>query len=293
MRLTVPVIVIGNLTVGGTGKTPLVLWAAQCLCAAGKQPGIVLRGYGAHGGAARAARSVSGSDDARSAGDEAVLLAGRSTCPVWTGRDRVAAAKALLAEHPQCDVIICDDGLQHYRLARDLEIAVEDERGHGNGLLLPAGPLREPAGRHVDATVINANGKIGPARLARSARAFHMCLAPCGFQRVGEVGGVIDTSHFAGMRLHAVAGIGNPQRFFETVQALGLAVTTHVFPDHHDYSSADLDFNDCDAVLMTEKDGVKCRAFGRQDLYTLRVDAEPDPALADVILKVFNGRTPA
>ena len=291
VRLGVPVIVVGNLTVGGTGKTPLVLWAVERLRAAGKHPGIVLRGYGGHGGRGGAAeQALPGSGDTRRVGDEAMLLAERSECPVWAGRDRVAAAMALLAAHPHCDVIVCDDGLQHYRLARDVEIAVEDDRGHGNGLLLPAGPLREPASRRVDATVVNANVSL---QRPGAAPVFQMRLAPCGFQRINGAGETVEARHLAGKRLHAVAGIGNPRRFFELLRSMGLSVTPHAFPDHHDFIGADLEFNDCDAVLMTEKDGVKCRAFGRQDLYTLRVVADPAPALADVILKAFDGCTPA
>ncbi len=288
VRLNVPVIVVGNLTVGGTGKTPLVLWVVEMLRAAGKQPGIVLRGYGGHGG--DALEAVSGSDEVRLVGDEAMLLADRAQCPVWTGRNRAVAAQALLAAYPHCDVIVCDDGLQHYRLARDLEIAVEDERGHGNGLMLPAGPMREPASRRVDATVVNSNG---PVSRTRRSKVFHMKLSASGFQRVDGHGGTFEVIEFAGKRLHAVAGIGNPQRFFELLRSMGLNVTPHAFPDHHTFTSTELEFNDCDAVLMTEKDAVKCRAFARQDMYALRVVAEPDPAFADVILKVFDGRTPA
>ncbi len=285
IRLPVPVIVIGNLTVGGTGKTPLVIWMAAQLRAAGRKPGIVLRGY--RGGASDIVLPVRPGDDPRLRGDEAVLLAERTHCPVWSGRDRVAAAQALLAAHPECDLILCDDGLQHYRLHRELEIAVEDERGHGNGLLLPAGPLREPAGRAVDATVIN-----GESRRPVSGRMFRMHLVPEGLVRIGD-GAAVDPDELAGRRLHAIAGIGNPQRFFDTLKSLGIVAVLHAFPDHHAFVARDLDFKDCDAVLMTEKDGVKCRSFGRKDLIMLRVAAEPDPALADFLLKALHGRPTA
>jgi len=284
--LPVPVVVIGNLTVGGTGKTPLVLWIAGALRAAGRKPGIVLRGYGGHG--TDAVSPVIPGDDPQAQGDEAVLLAERAQCPVWSGRDRVAAAQALLAAHPECDVILSDDGLQHYRLGRDFEIAVEDDRGHGNGLLLPAGPLREPAGRRVDATVVNGGGcRAGPGS------AFRMRLVPDGLVRLDGSGEAADPGALTGKRLHAVAGIGNPQRFFDTLKSLGIEATPHAFPDHHAFSSGDLDFDDCDAVLMTEKDGVKCRSFGRNDLFVLRVAAETDAALADLILKALHGRPTA
>lgn len=286
IRLPVPVVVIGNLTVGGTGKTPLVIWIAGALRAAGRKPGIVLRGYGSRG--LDAVAPVMPGSDPHQHGDEAVLLAGRAQCPVWSGRDRVAAAQALLAVHPECDVILCDDGLQHYRLGRDFEIAVEDERGHGNGLLLPAGPLREPAGRRVDATVVNGDG-----RRAHPDRVFHMRLVPDGLIRLDGSGDAVDPGAIAGKRLHAVAGIGNPQRFFDTLRSLGLEATSHAFPDHHAFVAGDLDFEGCDAVLMTEKDGVKCRLFGRNDLIMLRVAAETDPTLADLILKALHGRPTA
>ena len=285
-RLAVPVIVVGNLTVGGTGKTPLVQWMAARLQAAGRSPGIVLRGYGS---GSAAPREVAGGDDARSAGDEAVLLAQGCSCPVWTGSDRARAAMALLAAHPHCDLILCDDGLQHYGLARDIEIAVEDERGHGNGLLLPAGPLREPSSRRVDATVVNGafdaiNNRALPLR---SGRVFGMRLQPAGMAWLN--GAAVTAQELAGKRLHAVAGIGNPRRFFRTLQAMGLDFQPHAFPDHHPYVSADLDFAECDAVLMTQKDAVKCRAFGRDDVIVLRVAAEPEPAFADFLLEALDG----
>src|SRR5216683_5210916 len=202
VRLEVPVIIVGNLTVGGTGKTPLVLALVEALRAKGIRPGILSRG---HGGTDTGPRAVSDGDDAAQVGDEPLLLAERSGCPVWIGADRVAAARALLAAHARCDVILCDDGLQHYRLQRDFEIAVEDERGFGNGLLLPAGPLREPAGRRVDATVVNgAEPRPG---------AFRMRLALAGLYRVDADAAPLMQSELSGKKLHAVAGIGNPERF--------------------------------------------------------------------------------
>jgi tetraacyldisaccharide 4'-kinase len=278
VRVRVPVIIVGNLTVGGTGKTPLILALVDALRAKGLRPGVLSRG---HGGTDPGPRAVSGSDDAAQVGDEPVLLAERSGCPVWIGADRAAAARALLAAHPRCDVILCDDGLQHYRLQRDFEIAVEDERGFGNGLLLPAGPLREPAARRVDATVVNgAEAKPG---------AFRMRLAPAGLYRVDGQGAPLAQSELSGKRLHAVAGIGNPERFFEGLSRMGLAFSAHPFPDHHAFQAAELEFADCDFVLMTEKDAVKCRHFGRRDLIAVRVEAELDSALAELILERIDG----
>jgi tetraacyldisaccharide 4'-kinase len=282
VRLPVPVIVVGNLTVGGTGKTPLVLWLAEKLSGHGRHPGIVCRGYG---GTHTGPRAVTRRDDVGKVGDEALLLAERAACPVWIGADRAASAKALIAAHPECDLILSDDGLQHYRLRRDFEISVEDERGLGNGLLLPAGPLREPASRSVDAVVVNgAVAKPG---------AFAMRLRPVGYYRVDDLARPMARSELSGKKLHAVAGIGNPGRFFSELARMGLTVVPHSFPDHHPFRSADLDFAGCDLVLMTEKDAVKCRHFGRRDLVAVRVEAEPDPALADFILERIHGRAPS
>ena len=278
VRLHVPVIVVGNLTVGGTGKTPLILALAEALRRKGLHPGILSRGYG---GTDAGPRAVSAGEDAAQVGDEPLVLAERSGCPVWIGADRAAAARALLAAHARCDVILCDDGLQHYRLQRDFEIAVEDERGFGNGLLLPAGPLREPAGRRVDATVVNgAEPRPG---------AFRMRLTPAGLYRVGAHASPLMQSELSGKDLHAVAGIGNPERFFAGLSRMGLAFSAHPFPDHHAFRAADLEFADCDFVLMTEKDAVKCRDFGRRDLIAVRVGAEIDSSLTELILERIHG----
>jgi tetraacyldisaccharide 4'-kinase len=277
-RLPVPVVVVGNLVAGGTGKTPLVLWLAAALAARGFRPAIVSRGY--RGANAQPCEVHAGGEAARY-GDEPLLLAERSGVPVWIGRDRAAAARAAIAAHPDRNLVICDDGLQHYALARDFEIAVEDERGYGNGLLLPAGPLREPPSRQVDATVVNG----GAAR----AGAFAMQLEPSGFRAVRDPRRTIGADALLGLRLHAVAGIGNPARFFATLASLGLAFTPHAFPDHHAFGPGDLDFPGCDAVLMTEKDAVKCRAFPRDDLYALRVEARVHERLADLVTLRLHG----
>jgi len=302
IRLRVPVIVIGNRTVGGTGKTPLVLWLVAELLRQGRRPAILCRGYGA---AETGPRAVLGGDDAGQVGDESLLLASRSQCPVWVGRDRAATGGALLRAHPDCDVIVCDDGLQHYRLQRDIEIAVEDERGHGNGLLLPAGPLREPADRPVDALVRNcepaaraADASASESRMAvhgggTAPHVFEMRLQPSGFHLVCDPARAVTPGELAGKRLHAVAGIGNPQRFFALLARLGLDPVCHAFPDHHAYRTTDLEFADCDWVLMTEKDAVKCARFDRVDLVALRVDARLDPAFADFFTRTLHGRAPA
>jgi tetraacyldisaccharide 4'-kinase len=295
VRLPVPVIVVGNLTVGGTGKTPLVLRVAELMQRQGRRPAILCRGYG---GSDEGPREVAVDDAPARVGDEAVLLARRSGCPVWIGRDRAAAGARMLERHPDRDTIICDDGLQHYGLERDLEIAVEDERGHGNGMLLPAGPLREPSHRPVDAVVVNGwldadAGRSRQARATGTTNVFTMRLEPQGFSPVHEPSGSVPVSELAGKRLHAVAGIGNPQRFFALLRQLGLDPVCHAYPDHHAYAPGDLAFPDCDIVLMTEKDAVKCIHSGRRDLVALRVDAQLDPAFPDFLMQRLHGRAPA
>ena len=276
-KLTVPVIVIGNISVGGTGKTPLTLALAQQLTQRGWHPLIVSRGYG---GTAHQPMLVGTDSDAQQVGDEPLLMARRNLCPVWIGKDRAAAAQAALQTHPQCNVVLCDDGLQHYRLRRDIEIAVIDgARGFGNGFMLPAGPLREPVSRlhTVDVIVVNG-GNTAPGQYA-------MCLSGEIFHNLLNPEKIVAASHFHALNNHAVAGIGHPQRYFRHLQTLCIPFTSHAFPDHHSYSAADLAFADCDAILLTEKDAVKCAAFADARYWVLRVDAQIDPALIDHILR--------
>ncbi len=277
-RLPVPVIVVGNLTVGGTGKTPLVLWLVARLRAAGHRPGVISRGYGA---AALTPAGVRPDSDAGTVGDEPALIARRLACPVWVGRDRRAAAQALLAAHPDVDVIVSDDGLQHYALPRDMEIVVVDgRRGLGNGLLLPAGPLREGPGRlaGVDAVVVNGDDS-GPAFPVPT---YPMRLVGESLYNLSRPEWRETPAHFSGRTLHAVAAIGNPARFFAALQGLGLTVTAHPFPDHHPFRAGDLPPG---IVVMTEKDAVKCAAFGRTDIWVLPVDAELPDGLEQQVLK--------
>ena len=280
VRLPVAVIVVGNIVVGGTGKTPLALRLAAVLKKHGWKPGILSRGYR---GSAAAPMEVALSSPVELVGDEPLLLARGSGCPVWVGRARVRAAAGLLAAHPECDVLILDDGLQHYRMARDIEIAVEDERGAGNGFLLPAGPLRESASRRVDAWVTNA------AAPGMHERSFRMDLRGDIFRPLAAASASVPAEALANRRLHAIAGIGNPQRFFDHLARLGLTTVSHAFPDHYAYRASDLDFRDCDALLMTEKDAVKCEAFAREHWYALEVEAELAPAFFEFILAKLNG----
>jgi len=278
-RLPVPVVVIGNILAGGAGKTPLTLWLAERLVAAGRKPGIVSRGYGRRG---NDVRKVGAGGTAAEVGDEPLLLARRSGCPVFVGPDRAAAGRALLASHPECDVLLCDDGLQHYALARDVEIAVLDRRGLMNGWPLPAGPLREPAARlaAVDAVVLHETA------MHTAAPVFRMRLIGGRFYRLDAPGITCTPTELVGMRLHAFAGIGDPQRFFAHLATLGLHCECHAFPDHYRYRAGDLDFSG-DALLTTEKDAIKCVGLAVQPIWVLPVSAEIEPDLARFVLDLL------
>jgi tetraacyldisaccharide 4'-kinase len=274
----IPVVVVGNVTVGGSGKTPLVIWIAEHLKKKGWTPGIVSRGYGAKIESPRAATIA---DDAADVGDEPIVLSRRSGCPVWVGADRVAVCRALRAAHPDVDALILDDGLQHYALRRDVEIAVVDARGFGNGFLLPAGPLREPPSRlrSVGAVVSHASSVPG----------YPMKLKGDTLHRMTDANDRRPASAFVGQRAHAVAGIGEPNRFFLQLGKLGIKVVPHPFPDHHAFKPADLDFGDEAPVLMTEKDAVKLRRAARPNWWVLPVTAEVDAAFGEWLTRRLDG----
>lgn len=272
----IPVVVVGNLTVGGTGKTPLVIWIAEYLRKNGWTPGVVSRGYGAKVDVPRAATIA---DDAAQVGDEPILISRRSGCPVWVGADRLRVIAALRDADPRVDVILLDDGLQHYGLRRDIEIAVLDARGFGNGFMLPAGPLREPASRSVDAVILNGAAGKGYAMQLKGAEV----------HRMTDAADRRPASAFAGQKVHAVAGIGDPNRFFLHVGRLGVELTPHPFPDHHRFSEKDLEFGDDAPVLMTEKDAVKLRRAAKPNWWVLPVTAELDPAFGDWLSKRLDG----
>jgi len=267
VSLPVPVIIVGNITVGGSGKTPLVLWLAELLRRQGYRPGLLSRGYG--GKAAQWPQWVDGESAAREVGDEALLLARRSGCPMVVGPDRVAAARLLL-EHSDVDVILSDDGMQHYRLGRDIEIAVLDgERRLGNGLCLPAGPLREPASRLKTVDFVVCNGSVRQGE-------WSMQLVPGKAQPLLP-GAAKSLGEFTSSTVHAVAGIGNPERFFNTLRQAGLRLYEHPFADHHPYALGELDFADEAPVLMTEKDAVKYFDYAQERHWYLPVSARlPD-----------------
>ena len=263
-RFNVPVIVIGNIAVGGTGKTPCVISLAKHLIALGYRPGIVSRGVG---GSHHQPCIVRSDSLAREVGDEAVLMARNSYCPVVVGRDRVAAVESLLQHYPDCNVVLSDDGLQHYRLARDIEIVVVDgTRLFGNACLLPAGPLREPLSRLDGVEFLVVNG-------GELDCAYHMTLKPISLVSLIDKTNNIDINSQSKGRVHAVAGIGNPDRFFNLLRQLGYEVIEHAFPDHYAFSAGDLKFGDELPVLMTGKDAVKCEEFADNNMWYLDVAA--------------------
>ncbi|UVE19231.1 tetraacyldisaccharide 4'-kinase [Pseudomonas sp. LS44] len=270
-RAPVPVVVVGNITVGGTGKTPLILWLIEHCRQRGLRVGVVSRGYGAK--PAHFPWRVEADQSATVAGDEPLLIVQRTGVPLMIDPDRSQAVRALL-ESESLDLILCDDGLQHYRLARDLELVLIDAaRGLGNGRCLPAGPLREPLERleSVDARLFNGGA-------ADTGEGYALQLRPTALVNLASDQRV-PLDHFAaGQALHAVAGIGNPQRFFNTLEALNWRPIPHPFADHAQYSKPALTFTPPLPLLMTEKDAVKCRSFAAADWWYLAIDAAPSEA---------------
>jgi tetraacyldisaccharide 4'-kinase len=282
-RLPVAVVIVGNITAGGSGKTPLVQWLARRLAEAGRRPAIVSRSYAA---SATEPAHVRAGDDPAIRGDEAVLLAATLACPVWSGPHRRETARALLKAHPEIDTLLCDDGLQHYALERDVEIAVVDAaRGFGNALPLPAGPLREPLARlgRVDAIVMNGVQQV--AGLPDAVPRFTMALHGAQFRNLVDPNRIETARAFKPLRLAAVAGTGNPARFFAHLRNLGLEFDAHSFPDHHRYQAEDLRFATADAILMTEKDAIKCAAFRDARMWALPVAAETSDALVQWVIE--------
>jgi tetraacyldisaccharide 4'-kinase len=288
-RLNVPVVVVGNINVGGTGKTPLVIWLAEQLQLAGYKPGIISRGYG---GQAQLAQEVFAHSNPQQVGDEPVLIAKRTTCPIFIGADRVAAGQTLLSAHSECNIIISDDGLQHYRLQRDVEIVVFDSaKGFGNGALLPAGPLRESTARLVKVDAVVSNGK-----LKDFAKQFQLAeLVPVEMQlAAAEFYNLLDSQHtctakdFSGLKVLAVAGIGNPERFFQQLRLLGLNFQSKAYPDHYAFNADDLAAEQVDVIVMTEKDAVKCQSFAQANYWVLPVTAVIDDELLSIVLNKLN-----
>ena len=283
--LPVPVIVVGNIFVGGTGKTPLVIWIIQLLQEQGWKPAVISRGYGS---SAQQVRAVEKNSHANEVGDEPLLIAKRTGVPVFIGRDRAAAGLALLQAHPNVNIIISDDGLQHYALGRNIEIQLSDSRGNGNGWLLPAGPLREPATRQSDFYVVNTSEE-------SAGDAYTMQLVPVDAERL------LDRTQRKSLRdfsfvqsVAAVAGIGHPERFFTTLRSHGISLTTtQALPDHFDYATNPFADIEASAILITEKDAVKCMQHNAiandMRIWVVPVQAHVDASLAKHILEKLHG----
>ncbi len=275
-KLPVPVIVVGNITVGGTGKTPLTIFLAELLKQSGYKPGIICRGYG--GQTENWPQQVKTDSDPRQIGDEALLMARRTGCPVVVGPKRVAAARLML-EQNDCNVIISDDGLQHYSLDRDIEIIVIDgERRFGNGYSLPSGPLRESMSRISEVDFLVCNGA-NPEENEYS-------MTVDGSEAINLLTGEKKSlSLFKNISCQAIAGMGNPQRFFALLNGAGISYDTHIFPDHHDYQETDFKFGVEYEVLMTEKDMVKCSGFAKNNYWFVPVHAKLSGVFAERFLE--------
>lgn len=283
-HLNVPVIIVGNINVGGTGKTPLVIWLAEQLKIAGYKPGIISRGYG---GAAKDIQSVLPDSNPQVVGDEPVLIAKHSNCPVFVSPNRVAAGQALLKAHPECNIVISDDGLQHYRLKRDVEVAVLDgAKGFGNGALLPAGPLREPISRLSTVDAVVSNGKVTHRSIGKNNEisAIEMQLESDFFYNLIDNNLKCDVQSFANQQVLAIAGIGNPERFFQQLRRLGLNFKSLALPDHYKFQSSDFNQVSADIIVMTEKDAVKCVSIAQPNYWVLPVVAVISKELIQVVL---------
>lgn len=277
-RAPVPVVVVGNISVGGTGKTPMVIALVNALIKAGLKPAVISRGYGSH--APQYPYCVSPSDTADICGDEPLLIAQSTACPVVIGADRQQSIKLLLDRH-DCNVLITDDGLQHYALQRDLEIAIVDgERLFGNGQCLPMGPLREPVKRLQSVDWVVSNG-------ATSQFSIHMLLQACQLIQLSTDQSCPIDHWPANKKVHAIAGIGNPSRFFNTLRELGFEPVEHPFNDHHHFTRSDIAFDDDLAIVMTAKDAVKIKPFANDRCWSLPVDAQlPSSFMAELVNKV-------
>ncbi len=277
-RFDIPVIVVGNITAGGTGKTPLTLAIVDYLKQQGYRPAIVSRGYG---GQTQYPALVTEQSTAQQVGDEPLLMFLQSRVPVVVAPKR-AEAVAYLQDRQLADVIVCDDGLQHYALARDIEIVVIDgTRGLGNGKLLPEGALREPPSRlnSVDLIVVNGQGYT-------HSPAFQMNLQPSAWQLVGNF--LNKESPQPPQTIHAVAGIGNPERFFKQLEQQGFTVIRHAFVDHHQFTAQDLAFDDELAIVMTAKDAVKCQTFANDKMWQVPVVAQLSDEFYQQLSKKLN-----
>ncbi len=278
--IPVPVIVVGNLSVGGTGKTPLTLWLVNFLHKQGYRPGVICSGYGGGFTPKGLVQLLAGDADPSVYGDEAVLIAARSVCPVVVGKSRVAAAQHLLS-NSSCNIIISDDGLQHLALKRDIEIIVIDGiRLFGNSHCLPAGPLREPVSRINSVDLLVCNGSSYPG-------ATEMTIVGSTITNLLKRDQQLPLSSLKNKSIHVVTGIGNPQRFFNALTQTGLRFDTRVFPDHHHFTIEDLHFNDDYPLLMTEKDAVKCYHLATENYWMLPVEAQLDSRFSESLRQLL------
>jgi tetraacyldisaccharide 4'-kinase len=281
--VNVPVIVAGNITVGGTGKTPLIIWLANTLKLQGHRPGIISRGYGGNTG--NRPQQVRPDSEPGLVGDEPVLIAQRTGCPVAVSPNRYRAAMELL-QFTDCDVLLCDDGLQHLSMHRDLEIAVIDgDRRFGNGRCLPAGPLREPLDRLRSVDMVVSKEKAGKNEFLMQYEYEDL--------RSLQSGAAASIEKFRGRDVHVVSGIGNPARFHTYLRSHDIRMIRHDFPDHHRYTAADLRFDDNLPIVMTEKDAVKCQRFARDNMWYLPIQPRFTEAfhhrLSILLKEIFDG----
>lgn len=275
----VPIIVVGNLTVGGTGKTPLVSWIIHMLKEQGYNPGIVMRGYGSSL-KNDAFEIVAMHSHAVAVGDEPLMLRQKADCPLVIGKNRPQAVKALLKAFPKVNIVISDDGLQHYALARDIEIAVIDGKlRFGNGFCLPVGPLRESKQRLKSVDFIVANGNAMPGEWVMGTQLGALA------QRVNNNDITQPIEAWQGKTVHAVAGVGNPERFFAALRAKGINVIAHPFPDHYAFKQEDITFNDDLMVVMTEKDAVKCRTFASDRVFCIPLEVKLQDEFKELLLR--------
>ncbi|MDB2705128.1 tetraacyldisaccharide 4'-kinase [Pseudomonadota bacterium] len=278
--LSVPVIIVGNISVGGTGKTPVVIWLAKQLQQAGYHPGIISRGYG--GKSPQTTKLVTKDSIASDVGDEPIIIFRQTACPMVVGANRVAAGQKLLDNY-DCDVIISDDGLQHYALKRDVELVVIDgKREFGNQYCLPAGPLREPLSRLKSVNALIHNGSNGDV-------VHNMQLIQTIAVNLLDSSITRPIDNFKATEVHAIAGIGNPTRFFDQLSAKGLNLTTHSFADHHPFKLSDIDFGDQKTILMTEKDAVKCQHFAHKNMWYIPIEATISGKLNHYLLDTLAG----
>jgi tetraacyldisaccharide 4'-kinase len=294
-KLDIPVIVVGNIFVGGTGKTPLVIWLVQHLQEAGWSPGVISRGYGAN---VDRVLNVTPDSLAKDVGDEPLLIAQRLRCPLMVGRQRAKVAQSLREVFPQVDVIVSDDGFQHHALARDVEILMFDQRGTGNGFLLPAGPLREPISRRRDFTVLNAPLESHDIDIVKMCghvpsknEVFRMHLLPSDLINLKHPEKRLSVENVKGRRLLAAAGIGHPQKFFSMLESKGLTFVAMPLPDHFSFTADFFSQEDAEIILITEKDAVKCRQItsikNDERVWIVPVSAQLEPHFLEQLLKML------